>query len=361
MTEQELQNLMNEVDFGNPNLATELLQRKLNGTEFADVLQNRSSLFWVIFSTVFSTLYQYQQKAVRAFLPQLFASSATGHWLEQHALDFDLHRRPAQKAKYELTLHKQKADDLLRVNTGDMFLIGLGDPRKYSSLDAVQDSQTVAVKIEVEAEEVGKDHNVIANRISLPQTNLRLRARNSITHSAIPLVYGAEQETDTQLKNRLINSIAARIKTGTNEYYKNLILSVAGVGNAQISRVEPANSQIQYAITGISGAASPGLVGSVQNLLDTEKQPTDLVQVVAAQPQALPLNLQIKGEYIAKQVLKSVESFFQDLPPATKFESSELSSLLYSHFSSIQSIRITPQHQVAGTNFFVPTITFGGF
>lgn len=361
MNQQQQQKLLEEVGFGNPDLAGELLQQNLKGTEFEGVIQNGSSLFWVIFNKVFTSLYAYQQSAVQAFLPQLFVNSATGQWLEQHALDFDLHRRQPKKAQYQLSLHKDAPNSFISIAEGDVFFITAADPRRYKSKTAVSDNQNSVVKIVVEAEETGKNYNVIANRIVQALAGLPLRTTNPITHPAVPEVYGDDIETDAQLKTRLINRIAARIKTGSNEYYRSIILSVAGVGNAKIANVNPANGEVSYAIVGISGAASPEVVADVQTLVDTEKQPTDIVKIIAAQPQPLSLNIKIEGAYIEAQIIKSVERFFQNLPPANKFESSELSNVLYGEFVNIHSVRITPQYQAAGPNFFVPTITFSEF
>lgn len=332
------------------------LDNAVTGTPWATAAQTGESVFYTIIATLFRKPWEQFLAAFQAILPGLFASHATGTWLDQHANDYTLTRGTGRKAQITVTLTKDSAT-LLLVPAGTVFHVNEIAPRKFlADQEYTAQSGVTTLDVVAEAEAVGANYNVAAGLVTESETVLPVTAITNA--SAVPVVSGIDPEDDATLRARVLAAKGAEsFEIGVDPYYVRILKTAANVVDATLDSVNASTATIYYTIYG-SGSLAASDVTAAQTLIDSKKMLTDTIVVTAATAHTLALTVEIRGTYVQQQILDSVAAFFSDYPRSTDFEASPLIHHLHEQFEDIEALRVSPDtHTLPTGNYYVPSTT----
>ena len=159
---------------------------------------------------------------------QMFASSASGEYLDYIARERGIERRQATKAKGVLTFSVEEASsDPILIPRGTVVVTPGSNPlRFYTTEDAVLPLMTMSVSVNAEAEVAGFAGNILAGinflPVSVPAEIVQIRNNSRF-------VGGADTETDSSLRERIKDTYYC-VPNGMNKaYYQQLAKTVDGV------------------------------------------------------------------------------------------------------------------------------------
>lgn len=197
---------------------------------------------------------------------QSFLESATGEYLERHASEYGLSRRGASKAKGDITFYiSEPLDYILNIPKG--VVVAAGDSLRFITTEAtVVSPGSLKATAAAEAEEGGVEYNTAPGTV-----NTIVNAPSIIASATNKEAFkgGSEIESDEKLRERLIEFISFLPNGVNEEYYKNLIYSISGVGSAFVTSSEA--GKVDVYIWGKGEAASNDLINEVLHLLNQKK------------------------------------------------------------------------------------------
>ncbi|MDT8447348.1 MAG: baseplate J/gp47 family protein [bacterium] len=364
MDSATIDQLMTEIGLGDENAIDGAIDQNLSGTIYAEAARTKNSVLFNIFYALFREPYRLFRESVKAMLPQLFISSATGTWLERFAEDYDLSRDPGAKAVFELQVMKTNGQPL-NIPVGTIFYVLEPNPRQYKTTQeysfAVDASEVVGgdpdlCLIEVEALEMGSRYNVAAGQISKTLgTTLPI---DSITNLS-SVQGGRDLETDDALRDRIFaKKWSQNLQYGVDAKYLAALESVSAVKYAKLESVTPSNGILNYVVYG-AGTIHEDDVALAQAALDAVLMSTDVADVTPAASYGFNLTVVLHAAVNQVEVTKQIEAYFEQIERGADFYSSLLALWLYERFPELVGtpIEITPDlEELIGATFFYPTI-----
>lgn len=157
---------------------------------------------------------------------------ATGTWLDYHAADCGLTRRPATPAYGELSIVTEKE---VTFPAGFVFSVPSENGAAAIDFETLEETSiNGAGTVEVKAVIAGRSGNVAADSITIMKTPLK--NVTSITNSE-EIYGGTEAESDESLRQRIDDFYAGLTSSfvGNNSDYRRWALSVPGVGYAHVA------------------------------------------------------------------------------------------------------------------------------
>lgn len=241
---------------------------------------------------------------------QMFVSSATGEYIDKHALSRGLYRKEATKAVGEVTFSVSVAP------VSDI-IIEKGTVVSTKSEDAVSfvTDETVTIyagnmnaTVSVTAVTGGANHNVAAESVTVIVTPTS--GVTSVTNTKA-MKGGSDEESDDELRERVLNSYRD-IPNGTNAaYYKRLALSVPGVYSASVVAGKRGAGTLNIYLVGKqSSPVGKEIIEEVQSLVDENRELNVDVEVVYATKLSVDFTLKLKVEqgYSFDEVKAQIES-----------------------------------------------------
>ncbi|MBE6824874.1 MAG: baseplate J/gp47 family protein [Ruminococcaceae bacterium] len=251
----------------------------------------------------------YNNLVAQEFLKrQMFATTATGEFLDKHALERGLERKPAVKATGTVTFWADQAliNDIW-IPQGVVVSTNGPDVKKFVTTEvALLNKNEVSVMVPVEACEGGEDYNVLASTVTVlvtPPVGI-----TSVTNKKA-FTGGLNAESDEELRERVLYSYRD-ISNGTNEvYYRRLAQSVSGVYSASVASLQRGNGTIDVYISGKGAKAGSTVVSAVQKLIDENREINVDVKVSEAIISNVSYTLEIEVEdgYSFSAVLAKVK------------------------------------------------------
>ena len=246
-----------------------------------------------------------------------FHMFAAGQWLDLHAADIGMVRRPATCATGTLTI---ETSEEIYLPEGFIFCVpsdGSTSAQDFITLEEVTGSGTLEVRIQ--AVDAGTVGNVKADSITIMKTPLR--GIISITN-AERLTGGVEAESDDSLRQRIDDFFASRGLSfvGNKKDYMRWAKEVAGVGAVHVIPCAFGKNTVKIVLVDGNGdPASTELCAAVEKFIfgvdhdDLERlAPIGLVQWEVAPAELLPVNFSVEIKLAEDFTLAAVEEALRE-------------------------------------------------
>ncbi len=234
---------------------------------------------------------------IAALLQQAFPFTATEKWLDYHAAQILVTRKPALQATGTIIFSRKNPGGNLKIPKGRLVKTkpdGLGEVYRFvTTAEAIMADGSLTVEAPVIAETYGQASNVTAGAICEIVT--ATSGVDAVTNSADWLLTeGADEEGDESLRRRYV--LAWKSISGLNKYfYESLAMSVPGVDSVQVNDRHPrGQGTVDVIITGAAVMPTGNLIAKVAALIEAERPQIDDALVLAPKPVEAVLKLCLK-------------------------------------------------------------------
>lgn len=212
---------------------------------------------------------------------QMFAETASGAYLDRLARQRGVSRREAAKAKGKLVFRlNETKQTAVTIPAGTVVATDRETPLRFYTTEAGEiPPNTYSAAIPAEAEQPGYNGNIAVNIATVP---VSMPAEvDSVTNTA-PFIGGEDREGDVTLRARLLESYEAQPNPLNAAYYKQLALSVEGVGKAgAVGRIR-GNGTVNVYVAGKDSEADEATMAAVRALIQERRALGVDAQVYAA-------------------------------------------------------------------------------
>jgi uncharacterized phage protein gp47/JayE len=244
---------------------------------------------------------------------QAFPQTAEGKYLDYHAQLRGLERRGASKArgKIRFELSEPLTEDLT-VQAGTVCLTAAG--AEFITTESCEiPAGSLYCEAEAEARLPGTGGNVPAGAVArMAQAPAGIMA---CTNPG-PFAGGADEESDEELRKRILASYR-KLPNGANAaYYETQVLNIKGVAAAAVLPRNRGLGTVDIIISSPEGEPSPELLERVKAHLDAQREICVDIQVYAPEPVPVDLALTIRpdGEHSFQQAeaaaRRALEEYF---------------------------------------------------
>lgn len=260
----------------------------------------------------------------------MFVSTAQGEALERHAAQRGISRHMGSKAGGTLyvSLDTPLEYDVI-VPEGSVFTTTDGTLNFISTGEAVIYRGTGGCFVDVEAQYSGCRYNLAPESVTTVVTYFS--SGINVTNSS-ELYGGTDDESDEELRNRIIDSYR-NISDGFNiSYYKKLAESVEGVYSANIVENIANNTSVNIYIAKQAYEADNELINSVQEIIDQNRIPGVYIMVHSAELEriSVSVNFKIENGYPVSKAKTAIENairkYFLEMRVGKDFVTAELGS-----------------------------------
>ena len=264
---------------------------------------------------------------------QMFASSASGEYLDYIARERGIERRQATKAKGVLTFSVEEASsDPILIPRGTVVVTPGSNPlRFYTTEDAVLPLMTMSVSVNAEAEVAGFAGNILAGinflPVSVPAEIVQIRNNSRF-------VGGADTETDSSLRERIKDTYYC-VPNGMNKaYYQQLAKTVDGVKKVGVVSFARGAGTINVYVSGNEDDISQAVVDEVAQVIQSKREINLDVQVFAAVKSPYNLNVTVKAKAgytqndVTELITQAFEEYLSTIPMGGKLYLSSLGKYL---------------------------------
>ena len=264
---------------------------------------------------------------------QMFASSASGEYLDYIARERGIERRQATKAKGVLTFSVEEASsDPILIPRGTVVVTPGSNPlRFYTTEDAVLPLMTMSVSVNAEAEVAGFAGNILAGinflPVSVPAEIVQIRNNSRF-------VGGADTETDSSLRERIKDTYYC-VPNGMNKaYYQQLAKTVDGVKKVGVVSFARGAGTINVYVSGNEDDISQAVVDEVAQVIQSKREVNLDVQVFAAVKSPYNLNVTVKAKAgytqndVTELIAQAFEEYLSTIPMGGKLYLSSLGKYL---------------------------------
>ena len=226
---------------------------------------------------------------------QMFAVTAEGEYLDRHAEDRGLSRKPAVKATGIVTFFVNEArnEDIAIPYGSIVAASSVADCRFVTTSGGTLAAGSLRLSLPCIAETGGSQCNVAAEAIDVMVTNVIGidGVKNTGETSG-----GVDRENDEELRARILETFKS-VSNGTNAaYYKKLAENIDGVKSAKvISRARGAGT-VNVNIAGYDDVVSQSKVSEVQALINEKRELNVDILVAAATKVYVTLGLYLTVE-----------------------------------------------------------------
>lgn len=267
---------------------------------------------------------------------QMFLSTASGEYLDKHALARGLSRKQAVKATGKVTFYTNISVSTDVVIPKGTIVSTVGPQiRQYVTDDIATISKGLnSVTVKATAIEGGASYNVSKDTVTVlvtPPTGVT-SVRNQMAFTG-----GSDEESDEELRERVLYSYRD-IANGTNAvYYKRLAESVPGVYSASVvSRVRGAGTIDVYICgKGEEAPVNKEHIETVQKLLDENRELNVDILVFYAIPLnvSFTLNLCVEEGYsfdqVSAEITRNLTEYIDSLGAGQPALLCEMGEILY--------------------------------
>ena len=243
---------------------------------------------------------------------QLFPSTATGEYLDRHAAERGLTRRQATTAGgnvYFFPSEETHPDILIPAGTE---VCTYTDMRRFTTdADTVLREEDSRVLTHVTAAEPGAAYNARGGTINIIVTPVP--GIGAVNNGSV-FSGGSDEESDDELRRRVIDSYVNIVLGANAAYYKSLALSVPGVYSASVVGRGRGNGTVDVYISGRGTTVTAAVKAQVQQLLDEGRELN--VDIAARDPEevgvSLYIVLSVKPGYVFDTVAEQVRTAVTD-------------------------------------------------
>lgn len=195
------------------------------------------------------------------------------------------------------------------------------------------DADTGTCDVAASAVKAGTEGNTAVGTVTemmLPPNGI-VSCRNTVKFSG-----GRDEESDAELRERVLNSYKSMINGGNAAYYKALALSCDGVGSVQVVPKNRGTGTVDVYIAAHGNIAPATLTEKVQALMDENREVcTDVLVKSGTKKQVrVSVTLEILSGYDSEKVINKVTlaimNYFEKAVLGKKILRAELGSIVYS-------------------------------
>lgn len=227
--------------------------------------------------------------AARAAIPQL----SYGDFLDEHAKDvLTTGRKPGVKAVLPVTLSANVAitvpQGTLVLTSNDLAFaldadVVLTPPEEQPDPEYPVPGTAEATATAVE---MGVLYNVVAGAVNAVDGDFKDLV--TVTNG-IPTTAGVDQESDFELKARMLTSAQNQSGAGNPEDYKAWALEATGITKVKVFRADPSPGSVTVLVAQASGMPTAGQVTDAQSKVDARA--SLIAHNIVQAPTALPVNI----------------------------------------------------------------------
>ena len=290
----------------------------------------------------------YRLKVNEEFIArQLFPTTATGEYLDQHATERGLSRKDGVKAVGQVTFYPDAPEHPAILIPAGTEVCTYTDARRFTTdSDVVLATNAESVTAAVTAKDIGAGDNVLTGTVSVivtPVTGI------SGVNNADSFTGGADRESDDALRERVIDSYVNIVSGANAAYYRSIAMSVPGVYSASVVGCARGNGTVDVYLSG-QGTAVPSAVKSqVQSLMDEGRGLNVDVLVLDARPVNISLYIRIAVEAgyvfetVAGEVSTAVTAYINNLGIGRDVRLSDVGEVIY-HVKGVESYRFVDSY-----------------
>ncbi len=266
---------------------------------------------------------------------QMFVSSASGEYIDKHALSRGLYRKEATKAVGEVTFSVSTApiSDIVIEKGTVVSTAGEGAVSFVTDETVTIYAGKRNVTVTVTAIDGGDDYNVASGTVTVLVTPTS--GVTSVTN-AKAMKGGLDRESDDELRERVLNSYRDIPNSTNAAYYKRLALSVKGVYSASVvGGARGAGTLNVYVAGKLNSPVTKDIVEEVQVLVDKNRELNVDIEVIYAVKLAVSftLSLTVKEGYsfddVKAQVESKVSEYIESLGVSKEVLLCELGEVIY--------------------------------
>lgn len=302
--------------------------------ELSNVTVNEQSDIMLRLKVLSGELYN-SYLALEFIKRQMFVSSATGEYIDKHALSRGIYRKEAKKATGEVTFSVSlPSENDIVIEQGTVVSTSGENIAQYvtdSTVTLYAGSRNITVP--VTAVSGGAKFNVVANTVVVMVTPCQ--GITSVTN-AKAIKGGTDRESDDELRERVLYSYRD-ISNGTNAvYYKRLAQSVNGVYSASVVAGERGAGTLNVYLCGKTNSPiNKDIIEEVQVLLDENRELNVDIEVIYATKLAVSysINLEVKDGYdfetVKAEITEKIGSYIESLGVGNAALLCEIGELIY--------------------------------
>lgn len=244
---------------------------------------------------------------------QMFASTATGEYLDNHAQDRGIKRKSATKAVGSVKFYiNEPAQQPIKVPKGTVVATaGKNSVRFITDSDVTLLIGGDSVSVTCTAEKGGASGNVAVNSVTVMVTNVV--GIDGVTNTS-QFTAGSDTESDELLRKRVLDTYQS-VSNGTNKaYYKRLALSVEGVNSVNVVPKARGEGTVDINIACKDMVAPMSIVNKVAKLIQKQRELNVDVKVFAAEIFRLDVGVYVilKDGYDLETVRQNIKSAVSD-------------------------------------------------
>ena len=228
-------------------------------------------------------------------LRQAFPQTASGEYLDLHAQQRAVTRKPAYRAMGEITFYREtEAINDVSIPAGTICSTSGENARRFITTEtAVLQIGALSVTVPAQAESTGEEYNCAANSVTVMVT-----APQGVIYATNEKEFtgGCDVEDDESLRERLKNTYTDISNGANTAFYRELALRHTDVGDANAVARLRGRGTVDVAVFSASNTQpSQQLIDEVKQIMDSAREIGTDVQVYAAQEILLPVRIGVKA------------------------------------------------------------------
>lgn len=244
---------------------------------------------------------------------QMFASTATGIYLDYIAEQRGLERKKATKARgrVRFTIAEPLGDDFVIPKDSVIATTDEIPLMFYTVESAIIPIGSTTTTVDAEAELAGFGGNVLKGEADVP---INVPSGVIAAVNSMPFTGGSDEESDSSLRQRILDSFKKRPNGVNSAFYEQEMLNIDGIYKAHaVPEVTGVGSLFVY-ISGEGNTLSNKLLNDAQRRLDDIQETNVNAQAVHCFYYDYDLNVTVtaKPGYEAAEVKKLCENAFVD-------------------------------------------------
>lgn len=256
--------------------------------------------------------------AVEWLKGQMFPQTAQQEYLQLHAAQRGLSRKSAVPSAGVLVFGRTSAlpYEVLIPKGAVCAAAGEDAPRFVTQQDAILPAGQRTVQTPAVSQQGGKETNAAAGSVTLLLTP---PAGVESVSNPQPFTGGADEETDEELRSRLLKSYEV-VPNGTNaEFYRSYVARFDGVHSVGVKPRANGSGTVAVYVAGRGSDAPEELLQKIQKELNELREVNVEVTVQPAQPVSVPVVLLIDPapgctlQAATQQALLDISAYFESL------------------------------------------------
>ena len=236
---------------------------------------------------------------------QCFPQTATGENLDNHAAMRGLSRGGAVKAQGSIrfTINAVRSRDVYIPKGTRCMTKSLTE--FITTADAFIDAGSLYCDAPAEAIYPGKSGNAAAGKVNIMQN---APVGVSSVKNTLPFIGGEDEESDDDLRERILKSYGSIPNGGNVAYYEMLALNVPGVAAVKVLPRERGRGTVDIIVASDSGMPTGELIGKVSDAVDARREVCVDVDVCAPSSIAVDVTakISVSPRYTSAKVLQNV-------------------------------------------------------